>query len=652
MAAPFTRAWSAYVGTLARIRKGGLKTSQMWSKKSPLAFGVLGPLEVRSGGKALPLGGPKQRALLALLLLHENEVVSRDRLIDGIWGESPPSTIGAVLNVYLSKLRKLLGSHGADAALVTRPHGYVLRLRPEQLDLHRFERLVREGREALAAGNHGEASARLGEALALWRGPPLADLAYMPFAASRIGRLDELRFGALEDRIEADLALGHHVDVVPELEALVAEYPLRERSRAQLMIALYRTGRQSEALQAYREARRLLAEELGIDPGPELQRLEKAILVQDPSLAPPQAPAAGPLVAEPRSRRHIGALARTAADRPRALVGRVSLLAALAGVVAVAIAVPVLTLGRGDARRPNQESGRTGTVFARDNDIAIVEPEANKIVARVPVGSNPALIREGDGSVWVADHDDQTVTQIDPESRRVVRTIGIGFRPDDLAARDGAVWAISKDEGVLAKLPYGEISDRFERRGFVGFERIAVDDEAVWLTGGHRLIRVDPATGRIESRADIPADLNGVAVGADAVWAVSGPTASVLRIDPYTAAVTDRISIVTRPDGRSPYPVAVAADARFVWVLNGNTATLTKIDPELRRIVATLRLGLSRGSVRLATGEGAVWVSSESDGTVTRIDAETDAMTAITVTSFNSPEDVAVAGGLVWVSVD
>ena len=595
---------------------------------------MLGPLEVRSGGAPLPLGGPKQRALLALLLLHANEVVSRDRLIDGVWGESPPSTIGAVLNVYLSKLRKLLAANGLGAALVTQPHGYMLRIEPERLDLHRFEELAREGREALAAENTEQGAARLEEALALWRGPPLADLAYAPFAASRIARLVELRLSALEDRIEAELTLGRHFEVVPELTALVAEYPLCERLRVLLMVALYRTGRQSEALQAYREARRLLAEELGIDPGPELQRLEKAILVHDPSLAPPGSSGEGPSATEGRAR------------RPGAAAGVV-----LAGLVATAVAVPILALSRGEADR-GQGQDQAGVMFAIGSEVAVVSPDTNKIVARVPVGSEPTLVREGDGSVWVADRHDQTVTQIDPESRRVVSTMGIGFRPDDLAARDGAVWAVNREEGVLGKLAYGEISDRFERRGFVGFGGMAVDDKALWLGSGKSLIRVDPATGRVLKRAEVPVDIDGVAVGAGAVWAVSGPAASVLRIDRDTGAVTDQIPIATRPDVPSPYPMGVAASADFVWVLNGSTATVTKIDPDLDDIVATFPLGTGPGSLKLAAGEGAAWICNQQDGTLTRIDAETDAMTSITVAPHDRPTDVAVAGGLVWVTID
>lgn len=645
MAAPFVRARSPWVNTcvnmLARVRKRGLKTPEMQRKKSlALEFRVLGPLEVYRGSRALPLGGQRQRALLTLLLLHANEVVSPDRLIDGVWGESPPRTVGAALRVYLSKLRRLLGSDGSDVALVTRPHGYMLGIEPEQLDLHRFERLVREGREALAMRSAEKAAARLGEALALWRGPPLADLPYASFTASTIGRLVELRLCAVEDRIEAELALGHHFDLVPELEGLVAEYPLRERLRAQLMVTLYRTGRQSEALQAYRAVRRLLAEELGIDPGPELQQLEKAILVHDRSLAPaPSSPAAAARL----PRRLVVRAVRAAGSHARALRRDSRLLPAVAGILAVAVAVPIIVLGQG---------GRAGTVVATGNDVAVVESQTNKVVARVPVGSSPALIREGDGSVWVADQDDQTVTQIDPKQRRVVRTIGIGFRPDDLAARDGAVWAFDKEGGVLEKLPYEETSNRFERRGFAEFDKMAVDDEAVWLSGGKRLIRVDPNTGRVVKRADVPGDIIGVAVGAGAVWAVTGPGATVLRIDPRTAAVTDQIAIVTRPSVLSPHPIGVAADADFVWVLNENTATVTKIDPELHAVVAMLPLGLGRGSIGLAAGQGAAWVSNEYDGTVTRIDAETDAMTSITVAPHDRPTDVTVAGGLVWVSVD
>jgi DNA-binding SARP family transcriptional activator len=246
-----------------------------------MEFRILGPLEVVEQDAPLRLGGGKQRALLAVLLLHANEVVSTDRLVEELWGEDRPPTAAKIVQVYVSQLRRLL----ADGTLLTRRPGYVLRVEPADLDLARFEQLVAEARTSEPAA----AAEKLREALALWRGPPLADFAYEQFAQTEIARLEELRLAAVEARIAADLELGRHAELVGELEALVSEHPLRERLRGQLMLALYRCGRQAEALEAYRRGRRLLADELGLEPNVELQELEKAILVQDPSLAPPAA---------------------------------------------------------------------------------------------------------------------------------------------------------------------------------------------------------------------------------------------------------------------------------------------------------------------------------------------------------------------------
>jgi DNA-binding SARP family transcriptional activator len=238
---------------------------------------MLGPLEVIDGGRPLPLGGLKQRALLAVLLLHANEVVSTDRLIDELWGDHPPSARSTALRVRVAQLRKALGR---KELVITRPPGYLLRVGPGELDLHRFERLVEDARDAEPALS----AAKLGEALALWHGTPLADLTYEPFAQAAIGRLQELRLVALERRIEADLTRGCHAELVAELGGLVQEHPLRERLRAQLMLALYRSGRQAEALEVYAEGRRVLAEELGLEPSRSLRALEKDVLRQDPGL--------------------------------------------------------------------------------------------------------------------------------------------------------------------------------------------------------------------------------------------------------------------------------------------------------------------------------------------------------------------------------
>jgi WD40 repeat protein/DNA-binding SARP family transcriptional activator len=251
-------------------------------------FRILGPLEALEEGERVALGGSRQRALLGVFLLHANETLSTDRLIDELWGERPPTTAGKTVQVRISRLRKALtaGSDdsGGNGLLVTRDSGYELRLDRDRLDSHRFERLAAEGRGELAAGRPEAAVSALERALSLWRGEPFGDLAFEPFAQLEIARLRDMRVAMREQLIDAKLALGGHSDVVGELEALIGENPLRERLRGQLMLALYRCERQADALQAYQDARRRLVEELGIEPGQRLRDLERAILAQDPAL--------------------------------------------------------------------------------------------------------------------------------------------------------------------------------------------------------------------------------------------------------------------------------------------------------------------------------------------------------------------------------
>ncbi|MFL5954637.1 MAG: BTAD domain-containing putative transcriptional regulator [Gaiellaceae bacterium] len=249
-----------------------------------MEFRILGPLEVVERGRVLPLGGARQRTLLALLLTRANEVVSVDRLIDELWGAQPPRTAANALQYHVSQLRKALAPH---EPIVRLEPGYVIRVAPDELDLLRFETLVEEAQKATPE----LAARRLREALDLWRGPALADLAHESFAQTEVLRLEELRIGALERRFEADIALGHGGELVGEVQALVREHPLRERLRAVLMQALYGSGRQAEALEIYRETRRLLVDELGIEPSPALQDLEQAILRHDVALTAHVVPA-------------------------------------------------------------------------------------------------------------------------------------------------------------------------------------------------------------------------------------------------------------------------------------------------------------------------------------------------------------------------
>jgi predicted ATPase/DNA-binding SARP family transcriptional activator len=270
-----------------------------------MEFRILGRLEVVDDGSPIELGGRKTRTLLAALLLHANEVVSAERLTDALWGDRPPQTAHAALQVHVSHLRSALGRD----RIVTRAPGYLLRVDANELDAQRFERLVNDAREGEATA----ARARLREALALWRGTPLAEFEQEPFALAEITRLAALRLDAVELRIEHELVSGSHATLLTELDALVAAHPYRERLRAQRMVALYRAGRQADALDAYRAARATFVAELGIEPGPELRRLERAVLDQDPELDVPET---APPVALPERQ---GAPSRA---RPTSFVGR------------------------------------------------------------------------------------------------------------------------------------------------------------------------------------------------------------------------------------------------------------------------------------------------------------------------------------------
>jgi DNA-binding SARP family transcriptional activator/pimeloyl-ACP methyl ester carboxylesterase len=250
-------------------------------------FGVLGPLEVTAGGRTLGLAGSRTRAVLAVLLVHANQVVSSDRLIEELWPGHPAGKAADSLQVRISELRKALRSAGEAERLATRSPGYLLRVTPGELDARQFEKLAAAGNAALAASDAATAAQRLDQALDLWRGPALAGLEAVPSVRAEAGRLEEERLAALESRAEAMLACGRHRDLIAELETLTAAHPLRERFWSQRMLALYRAGRQADALRAYRELRDILVGELAIEPGPELRELHARILRQDPRLDGP-----------------------------------------------------------------------------------------------------------------------------------------------------------------------------------------------------------------------------------------------------------------------------------------------------------------------------------------------------------------------------
>jgi DNA-binding SARP family transcriptional activator/ABC-type branched-subunit amino acid transport system substrate-binding protein len=587
----------------------------------------LGPLEVVEGNRRLALGGPKQRAVLVILLLHRGEVVSTDRLIDELWEERPPATAAKTVQVYVSNLRKALG----NGLLVTQGRGYLLRTTPGQLDLDRFDALVGEARRALRDGKARDGSDRFREALTLWRGRALEDFAYEGFAQSARAQLEEQRLAALEDRIDADLALGEHAALVSELESLVREHPLRERLHQQLLLALYRSGRQADALEHYQSARRALIDQLGIEPGPALRELERSILAQDPSLEPPPRPA---VLRRPASRRRASVVL---------LIG--------AGLLLVA-ALSAALLSGGDG---------APAVSLPANALGLIDPATGHLRASVPIGGTPARVHTTGRQVWVTSDDARTVALVDTRAPAIARVVRIGEFPSDFAVGQDAVWVLNRLRGRLVKISadYGTVlgrsrigstatlstvDDRFD----VDPWSIAAGAGGIWITDGSSMLRrAEPANGAIVRRYDARVPLNGVAVGEDAVWAISGSSATVLRIDARTGRVTARIPIVASRGTQSPYPIALAVGLGSVWVLNATAATVTRIDPAQAGVTTTIPLGIERVPRRIAVGAGAAWVA-DADGTLARIDPTTNALTTTPIAP--SLYDVAAGAHGVWVT--
>jgi YVTN family beta-propeller protein len=582
-------------------------------------FRILGPFEVLANGRPLPLGPAKEQALLAILLLHRNERASFDRLADLLWDESPPESAPKMIQIYVSRLRRTLATaEGHGQRLVTQAGGYLLRVDSDELDLDHFERLRSEGREALTAGDSIAATVRLREALSLWRGPPLSGIAEARFLEQERERLAELRLGALEERIEAELSLGEGPALVDELQALVRDQPLRERSAGQLMLALYRSGRQAEALAIYKRTRDRLVDELGIEPERPLRELERSILRQDASLDsllrvqtadPGRAPAVRP---RPLLKRKVAVAAgttaivaaaavaialggnertqiRLAADsiaviRAGRLASQASVGAAPTGIAAGPDAIWIASAGADSVARLDPKTfelrqviavgnGPSGIALGRDavwvtnglaGKVSRIDPKANKVVQTIRVGNGPAAIAYGLGSVWVANRTDQTVTRIDPRTGDVLDTVAAGTDAAAIAAGDGAVWVVDQARGRVVRLEPGFIEP---------------------------VLTINVGNGP-----------SAIALGAGSLWVANTLDSTVSRIDPGSNRVTAAVQV-----GAGPTALTVASDG--IWVANEFDDTLSRINPQTNRVDRTIRLGArpagtvaSAGAVLVAVG--------------------------------------------------
>jgi YVTN family beta-propeller protein len=584
-------------------------------------YRLFGPIEAGVDGRLLDIGGRRQQALLAILLLNANEPVSRDRLAERLWGEHPPAGAQHTLEVYVSRLRKALEPATGCAVVLTRPGAYLLRTADDRIDVRCFERLAGEGRHALAANEPERAAADLRAALALWRGAPLSGIGDELFAQAEITRLEELRAGVIEDRIEAELALGGQADVIGELGALVAEHPLRERLYQLLMIALYRAGRQPEALAVYQSARRMLVAELGIEPSPALQRVERAILAQDAFLDPPPRPGLAPPPATGGPRLPPASRARRARVVVTAGVGLGLVLALLASgvlaksrgpagpVKAAPDTVAIIDAGRnllaGDVTgigRPGGIAHGAGATWVTDtaDDMLLRVDPAGQVVDRLQVGRGPAGVTTGDGQVWVANQLDGTVSEVNPAAWVVVATIGVGNGPAAVASGFGSIWVANMTDGTLS--------------------------------------RIDSGSGRVVATIPLGSAPTGLAVGDGGVWVTAAGTGALALVDPHTNRVSRSVPVAGSPAG-------VAVGAGSVWIADA-TGTVARFNPRTGK-VRRIRVGGEPAGI--AYGGGAVWVADSRGGSVVRIGPPADSVRSVAIG--NQPAVVTAVGGTVLATV-
>ena len=586
-----------------------------------LRFRLLGPLEVLRDGEPLQLGGERQRGLLALLLQNANELVTTEQLAQDLFGpDVSEASIGAV-RVAVSRLRRLLD----DETLATGPGGYVARVDPGQLDVAEFEALVAEGRAALGAGDAAAASASLRRALTLFRGPPLAGLALLDFLQPEVRRLEELRLSALMDRIDADLIFGSGAELVPELEGLVQANPFQERLRGQLMLALYRSGRQTEALEVYRRTRELLSDELGLEPSRALQQLELSILRHDESLDPAEPVEAS--VEEPLPLTRRG--------------GRWRWFAAAAAVVAAAVTAATLLETAGAHRSLPPVPTRP-------------VPLGHHLLAQIPV-SLPACCAFGFGRVWAVGHHDGMLSEIDSETNRVVGKYHVvdfpGLPP---LAAVGSLW-LPSGEGDLVRF------DPVRRRIVHRFPTTAGDQMAwgygsIWVTSRHhRLVRIDYQHNKIVSSLKLASGANdfddGITIGYGSVWVTLTDRSTLLKINPTTMKVVDRIHGLG--DSYGWMPVTAGDGSIWVYHVAGSRGRVSRVDPHSDQIVK--RIAVGRRNVAWPNGTildagGSVW-SCDAGNTLSKIDPRTNRVVAWYTMPDEVCSELAFGDGSLWTSL-
>ncbi|MDX6299764.1 MAG: hypothetical protein QOF53_978, partial [Nocardioidaceae bacterium] len=645
-------------GVPSERRRNGWKMADATDTAGPstsaagLSFWMLGPLSVTRSGEELGLGGRQQRAVLASLLIEAGHTVSRARLSEQLWGDDVPRGAATTIQTYVSHLRNALepgrGAGDPPTLLVTRNGGYRLDADPADIDSSVFRHRLQRGQALLRSGDRRDAvaaSAELQQALSLWRTGALSDLLDYSFAEEESNRLHELRLIATEALADADLRLGRDAEVIETVGPLLEGNPLRERLHEQLMLAMYRSGRQADALEVHRRLVTHLVEELGADPGPAIQALHVAILRHDrhldgaaPSrsalasrssterIAPPEQPR-GPDLDPAKSRSlHLHPLVVAAAwlfrARPRAVAGTV-------GVVAVLAGAATMQPGTGASPPPALAANAVSEL-----------DESGAVAASVPVGTNPVAAASVHGAIWVTNSSDDNVYQINPATRAVEREVHVGDVPQSLAVTGHDLWVANFASGTVSRIDV--LARRVVQRIHVGSgpAAIAAGASGLWVanSGDNTIQRIDTRSGTADDPIPVGDGPDGLAVDDRSVWVANGRAGSVTRVE-----------VRTREPMYAPIPVGsgprgIVRSGDDVWVADELSQSVTRISIPTRR---THSIDVGDGPTALAVHRGAVWVAEKYSGDLVRIDPDTEKTTRLDVRG--AVRGLAVVAGRLWV---
>jgi DNA-binding SARP family transcriptional activator len=579
-------------------------------------------------GNPIDLGPTKQRGLFAVLLLRANKTVTARELIDQVWGTDAPASAPKMVHMFVSRIRGALGP-ATSALLITRQRGYELHVEAGEFDLDQARACYAQGMACLDA-DPMRAANWFDQALELWNGDCLAELMELPFAPAAAADIGELRLQIEEAKSDAGLRAGLHSQVVGTLRRIAEAQPHRERPHAQLILALYRCGRQVEALAVFSRFRTDLAEWAGLEPSPALVDLQQRILNHDVSLAlrdPPTTALTAPS-SEP-------------ATSTRSHAARTAWIAALTVVIA-AVAITMVSIRRG-----HHETGAVAAgVVVRPNSVVALDVVSGKILADVEVGSSPRAITTGSGSVWTANVQDRTITQVDGRSLRIVRTFGLPVTPTSLAAGPGVIWIGDGFDGTLSRIlvQYEQLSAPFlPNPSAVGLSAVAVSADAVWVANaGHAIDELDPNSLRVLESLPALGRSQSIAVADGAVWVTGDGAKQVTRV-PIAGPEAARVTTVVGT------PRELIAGGGKIWTLSVAPNVLSEIDPVSDTVTATYRL--SAAPTDLALCDDTVWIAEDTAHQLERIDPNA----SVVPTAFDIGHRVggiACGNDRVWITAD